>query len=84
MNYNPDADFISIIEKKLERDNITKPIIFIFFAPDSTINPTKICISEYVNFNSKLKKVDNNEFFINMTGKNTPDGIIIENRGTCH
>ena len=78
LNYNPDADFISIIEKKLKKDNITKPIIFIFFAPDSTINPTRICFSEYVNFNSKLKKVDNNEFFINITSKKTPDGIIIE------
>ncbi len=78
LNYEPDTDLISKIEEKLKKDKVTKPLIFIFFAPDSIINPTKICLSEFVYHKSELRRVDNNKYFINIINKKTPAGIIIE------
>lgn len=75
LNYEPDV-IIKKIEEKLKKDNITKPLVFIFIAPDSLTS--KICFSEYVYQNSELKRIDNNKYFINIVSKNTPDGIIIE------
>ncbi len=77
LNYEPDV-IVKNIEEKLKRDNITKPLIFIFIAPDSLSNPSKICFSEYFYQNAELKKVDDNKYFINIVSKKTPDGIIIE------
>lgn len=77
-NYEPDIHLISKIEEKLKNDNITKPLIFIFIAPDSIVEPTKILFSEYVYQNSELKRVDNNKYFINIMQSKMPDGIIIE------
>lgn len=78
LNYEPDADLISIIEEKLKKDNIIKPLIFIFIAPDSTTNPTKICFSEFVNHNSELKRVDDNNYFIKINAMKSRNQMIIE------
>jgi hypothetical protein len=78
LNYEPDVDLISKIEYILKKDKITKPLIFIFIAPDSTINPTKIYFSEFINNNCELKRVDNNEYFIKTNEKKVLDRIIIE------
>lgn len=78
LNYQPDADLISIIEEKLKKDNITKPLIFIFIAPDSTTNPTKICFSEFVNNNSGLKRLDDNNYFIKINAMKFRNQMIIE------
>ncbi len=73
LNYEPDADLISKIEEKLKKDNIIKPLIFIFIAPDSIVNPTKICFSEFVYQNSELKRVDDNKYFINIICNKSPE-----------
>ncbi|VVB88615.1 Uncharacterised protein [uncultured archaeon] len=78
LNYEPDAHLISKIEEKLKKDNITKSLIFIFIAPDSIVNPTKIYFSEFIYQTFEIKKVDNNKYFINIMQSKTPEGTIIE------
>lgn len=78
LNYEPDAHLISKIEEKLKKDSITKPLVFIFIAPDSIVNPTKICFSEFVYQNPELKRADNDKYFINIMQSKTPEGIVIE------
>lgn len=78
LNYEPDAHLISIIEERLKKDNITKPLVFIFIAPDSIIDPKKICFSEFVYQDFKIKEVDNTKYFINLIQIKTPDGTRIE------
>lgn len=77
LNYEPET-IVGNIEEKLKKDNIIKPLIFIFIAPDSLSKPSKICFSEYVYQNAELKKIDNNKYFINIVSNETPEGIIIE------
>ncbi len=64
----------------MKKDNITKPLIFIFIAPDSIVDPTKICFSEFVYQDYKIKEIDNNKYFINIMQSKTPEGTIIENK----
>lgn len=78
LNYEPDVYLISTIEEKLKKDNIIKPLIFIFIAPDSLSKPSKICFSEYAYQNTQLKRVDDNKYFINIVSNGTPNGIIIK------
>lgn len=72
------------IEEKLQKHNLSRFfdnrfLIFIFIAPDSISNPTKICFAEYVYQNSELKRIDDKKYSFNIFFENTPEGIIIVN-----
>lgn len=78
LNIEPDIHLIKQIENKLKNDSIDETIIFIFIAPDSIANPTKICFSEYVYKNGELKRSDENKYFINISIKKTPACTLIQ------
>ena len=81
LNSEPDIHLIKRIEDKLKKDGIDKTVFFIFIAPDSISDPTKICFSEYVYKNGELKRVDNDKYVINIASKTTPDGLLIRKTG---
>jgi len=78
LNLEPDIHLINQIENKLNKDGIDKTVIFIFIAPDSISNPTKICFSEYVYKTGELKRVDDDKYVINITSKTTLNGTLIQ------
>lgn len=78
LNFEPDINLINRIENKLKKASIDETIIFIFIAPDSICNPTKICFMEYVYKNGELKRMDSNKYFIKVAIKKTPTDTLIQ------
>lgn len=78
LNSELDIEVISEkIENKLQKDNIDRHLIFIFFAPDSIKDPTKIYLTQFIYEKNKLIRNDGKKYYINIGKKTNSNGVII-------